>query len=107
MIYTYYDFRPFRFLLRYGFKHKFVNHSKKEREYARRDVHTGKNSCERWSNLCKLWIGKFMGVNKKNNLETYSKSFQWINQSMMEGTPREERLMRILSYYAAAETLPY
>jgi hypothetical protein len=39
-----------------------------EGEYSRGDVHT--NNCECRTNLYKLWMSKFMGVNKKN-LETY------------------------------------
>jgi hypothetical protein len=37
-----------------------------------------------------------MGVNKKN-LETYSKTFQFITQSRIEKIPGEERFMRALS----------
>ena len=91
MIYTD-DFRPYRFLPRYGYKHEFVNHS--EKEYARGDVHI--NNCECGTNLYKLWMRKFMGVNKKN-LQTYSKTFQMIHQSRINKIPRGERFMQILS----------
>jgi transposase-like protein len=93
------DFRPYRSLPLYGYRHRFVNHS--EREYARGDVHV--NNCESASNLYQLWMSKFMGVNK-HNLETYSKTFQIIHQSRMNELPREERFMRVLSCKQAAET---
>jgi transposase-like protein len=98
MVYTD-DFRPYRFLLRYGYKHRFVNHS--EREYARGDVHV--NNCECASNLYQIWMSKFMGVNK-HNLEAYSKTFQFIHQSRLNNLPREERFMQVLSCKQPAET---
>jgi transposase-like protein len=65
------------------------------------DIHV--NNCECASNLFQMWIGKFMGVNKKNLL-TYSKTFQFIMQSRIDKIPREERFMRVLSCYEEAET---
>jgi transposase-like protein len=99
MVYTD-DFKPYKFLHRHNrYRHEFVNHS--EGEYARGDVHI--NNCECRTNLYKLWMRKFMGVNKKN-LETYSKTFQLIMQSRIDKIPREERFMRVLFCYEAAET---
>jgi transposase-like protein len=43
------DYRPYKFLHRHGYKHKFVRYS--EREYARGNVHI--NNCECRTNLYK------------------------------------------------------
>ena len=72
------------------FIHKSVNHSQKE--YANGTIHV--NNCECRSNLYQLWIRKFMGVNKYN-LQTYSKTFQFIHNNKRTKT-REERFMEIL-----------
>ena len=59
----------------HGFVHECVSHSGKE--YARGGVHV--NNCECRSNLCQLWLKKFMGVNR-NNLQAYVKSFQFVHK---------------------------
>jgi transposase-like protein len=68
-----------------------VSHSGKE--YARGEVHV--NNCECRSNLCQLWMKKFMGVNRYN-LQAYVKSFQFVhnNRKMSRG----ERFSQILRY---------
>jgi len=48
-----------------GYVHRVVNHSQKE--YARDDVHT--NNCEGRTTLCRMWLAKYMGVNKYNLCE--------------------------------------
>ena len=67
-----------------------MKHSGKE--YARGDVHV--NNCECRSNLCQLWLKKFMGVNKYN-LQAYVKSFQFVHNNSRSKT-REERFMQVL-----------
>jgi transposase-like protein len=80
----------------HGFIHnKSVNHSQKE--YASGIVHV--NNCECRSNLYQLWIRKFMGVNKYN-LQTYSKTFQFIHNNKRTKT-REERFMEILCCHSS------
>jgi transposase-like protein len=68
------DYPAYGNLRRYGFAHDTVCHS--VGEYARGDVHT--NNCECRTNLFKLWLGKFMGVNKYN-LHLYAKTFQYLH----------------------------
>jgi len=85
------EYRAYDSLEEYGFIHKSVNHS--EKEYANGIVHV--NNCECRSNLYQLWIRKFMGVNK-HNLETYSKTFQFIHNNKRGTKTREERFMEIL-----------
>jgi len=63
-------------LKEYGFKHECVCHSGKE--YARGQVHV--NNCECRTNLFKLWLSKFMGVNKFN-LSIYAKTFQFLHNN--------------------------
>jgi transposase-like protein len=66
----------------------------KERECARGEVHV--NNCECRINLYKLWMRKFMGVNKYN-LKAYSKTFEHVLSSRTSGKTREERFLRVLS----------
>ena len=70
------EYRAYDQLEEHGFIHKSVIHSQKE--YANGIVHV--NNCECRSNLYQLWIRKFMGVNKYN-LQTYSKTFQFIHNN--------------------------
>ncbi len=70
------EYSAYNQLQEHGFIHKSVNHS--EKEYANGIVHV--NNCECRSNLYQLWMRKFMGVNK-HNLETYSKTFQFIHNN--------------------------
>ncbi|MGD9534371.1 MAG: transposase [Candidatus Nitrosocosmicus sp.] len=84
------EYRAYDSLEEHGFIHKMVNHSQKE--YANDIVHV--NNCECRSNLYQLWMRKFMGVNK-HNLETYSKTFQFIHNNG-KTKKREERFMGIL-----------
>ena len=63
-------------LKEYGFEHESVSHSGKE--YARGEVHV--NNCECKTNLFKLWLAKFMGVNKFN-LHLYAKTFQFLHNN--------------------------
>lgn len=84
------EYRAYDSLEEHGFIHKSVNHS--EKEYANGIVHV--NNCECRSNLYQLWMRKFMGVNK-HNLETYSKTFQFIHNNKRTKT-REERFVEIL-----------
>ncbi|MEM2761176.1 MAG: IS1595 family transposase [Nitrososphaerales archaeon] len=81
-----------------GFEHESVSHSSKE--YARGEVHV--NNCECRTNLFKLWISKFMGVNKYNP-HLYAKTFQFLhNDRHLDGY---EKFMRILSVLIIATTL--
>ena len=84
------EYRAYDSLEEHGFIHKMINHSQKE--YANGTIHV--NNCECRSNLYQLWLRKFMGVNK-HNLETYSKTFQFIHNSKRT-KKREERFMEIL-----------
>lgn len=84
------EYRAYDSLEEHGFIHKSVNHS--EKEYTNGIVHV--NNCECRSNLYQLWLRKFMGVNK-HNLETYSKTFQFIHNNKRTKT-RKERFMEIL-----------
>jgi transposase-like protein len=77
-----------------GYNHEFVNHS--EGEYARGEAHV--NNCECAANLYRMWIRKFMGVNK-NNLEAYSKACELVINSRAKGMSKEERFMQILSFF--------
>ena len=83
------EYRAYNQLQKHGFIHKSVTHS--EKEYANGIVHV--NNCECRSNLYQLWMRKFMGVNK-HNLETYSKTFQFIHNNRTK--TRKERFMEIL-----------
>lgn len=83
------EYRAYDQLKEHGFIHKSVIHSQKE--YANGNVHV--NNCECRSNLYQIWIRKFMGVNKYN-LQTYSKTFQFIHNNRTK--PREERFREIL-----------
>ena len=76
------EYRAYDQLEEHGFIHKSVIHSQKE--YANGIVHV--NNCECRSNLYQLWIRKFMGVNKYN-LQTYSKTFEFIHNN---NRPRQE-----------------
>ena len=84
------EYSAYNQLQKHGFIHKSVNHS--EKEYANGIVHV--NNCECRSNLYQLWMRKFMGVNK-HNLETCSKTFQFIHNNKRTKT-RKERFMEIL-----------
>jgi transposase-like protein len=68
------DYVAYSPLKEHGFKHESVSHS--SMEYARDDVHV--NNCECRTNLFKLWLSKFMGVNKFN-LHLYAKTFQFLH----------------------------
>lgn len=84
-------------LKEHGFEHESVSHSGKE--YARGDVHV--NNCECRTNLFKMWLAKFMGVNKFN-LHIYAKTFQFLhNNRHLDGC---EKFMRILSVLVIATT---
>ena len=83
------EYSAYNQLHKHGFIHESVNHS--EKEYANGIVHV--NNCECRSNLYQLWLRKFMGVNK-HNLETYSKTFQFIHNNRTK--TRKERFMEIL-----------
>lgn len=85
------EYRAYDQLQEHGFVHECVSHSGKE--YARGDVHV--NNCECRSNLCQLWLKKFMGVNRYN-LQAYVKSFQFVHNN--RNVSREERFMQILCY---------
>jgi transposase-like protein len=79
------EYRAYDSLEEHGFTHESINHS--EKEYANGIVHR--------SNLYQIWIRKFMGVNKQN-LETYSKTFQFIHNNKRGTKTRKERFMEIL-----------
>jgi transposase-like protein len=86
------EYSAYGSLEEHGFIHKSINHSQKE--YASGTIHV--NNCECKSNLYQLWIRKFMGVNK-HNLQTYSKTFQFIHNNRKRGIKtREERFAEIL-----------
>lgn len=85
------EYSAYDHLQEYGFVHECVSHSSKE--YARGDVHV--NNCECRSNLCQLWLKKFMGVNK-HNLQAYVKSFQFVHNG--RNKTREERFRDVLCY---------
>jgi len=84
------EYSAYNQLQNHGFIHESVNHS--EKEYANGIVHV--NNCECRSNLYQIWMRKFMGVNK-HNLQTYSKTFQFIHNNKRTKT-REERFVEIL-----------
>jgi transposase-like protein len=83
------EYSAYNQLQKHGFTHESVKHS--EKEYTNGIVHV--NNCECRSNLYRLWMRKFMGVNK-HNLETYSKTFQFIHNNRTK--TREERFVEIL-----------
>ena len=85
------EYLAYENLKKYGFIHKQVCHSLKE--YARGDVHV--NNCECRSNLYQLWIAKFMGINK-HNLQTYTKTFQFIHNIRRKTSVRKKMFERIL-----------
>ena len=91
------EYRAYDSLEEYGFIHEGVNHS--EKEYANGIVHV--NNCECRSNLYQLWIRKFMGVNKYN-LQTYSKTFQFIHNN--KRTKTREATIHGNSLLSVAET---
>lgn len=70
------EYGAYRRLCEYGFEHDTVCHS--IREYARGCIHT--NNCECRTNLFKLWLGKFMGVNKYN-LHLYASMFEFLHNN--------------------------
>jgi len=80
------EYRAYDQLEEHGFIHKSVMHSQKE--YANGIAHV--NNCECRSNLYQIWIRKFMGVNKYN-LQTYSKTFQFIHNNRTK--TRKERFI--------------
>lgn len=84
-------------LTQHGFQHESVSHSGKE--YARGDVHV--NNCECRTNLFKLWLSKFMGVNKFN-LSIYAKTFQFLHNN--RHLDSYQKFMSILSILAIATT---
>ena len=79
------EYLAYENLKKYGFIHIQVCHSLKE--YARGDVHV--NNCECRSNL------KFMGINK-HNLQTYTKTFQFIHNIRRKTSVRKKMFERIL-----------
>ena len=85
------EYLAYENLKKYGFVHEQVCHSQKE--YARGDVHV--NNCECRSNLYQLWIAKFMGINK-HNLQTYTKTFQFIHNIRRKTSVRKKMFERIL-----------
>ncbi len=89
------DYPAYEKLAEYGFDHDTVCHSVKE--YARGDIHT--NNCECRTNLFKLWLGKFMGVNKYN-LHLYAKTFQFLHNN--RHLDDWAKFMRILSVIVIA-----
>ncbi|MEO9295538.1 MAG: transposase [Nitrososphaera sp.] len=86
------EYRSYDPLDEHGFVHECVSHSGKE--YARGDVHVNNCECSR-SNLCQMWLRKFMGVNR-HNMQAYMKSFQFVHN--LRDKTREERFRRILCY---------
>ncbi len=62
------------------------------REYARYDVHI--NNCECRTNLFKLWLAKFIGVNKLD-LKLYANTFQFLHNH--RHLDAYEKFMSILS----------
>ncbi len=92
------DYVAYMPLKEHGFKHSTVCHS--SREYANGCVHT--NNCECRTNLFKLWLAKFMGVNKFN-LQLYAKTFQFLhNHTHLDNY---EKFMKVLSILVIATTL--
>ncbi len=89
------EYRAYDSLEEHGFIHESVNHL--EKEYANGIVHV--NNCECQSNLYQIWLRKFTGVNK-HNLETYSKTFQFIHNNKRTKT-RKERFMEILCCHSS------
>jgi transposase len=82
-------------LKEHGFKHESVSHS--SREYSGCDVHV--NNCECKTNLLKLWLSKFMGINKYN-LHLYAKTFQFLHNN--RHLDSYSKFMRILSVLVIA-----
>ena len=85
------EYLAYENLKKYGFMHKQVCHSLKE--YARGDVHV--NNCQCRSNLYQYWIAKFMGINK-HNLQTYTKTFQFIHSIRRKTSVRKKMFESIL-----------
>jgi transposase-like protein len=92
------DYVAYSSLKEHGFVHGSVCHSGKE--YAKDDVHV--NNCECRNNLFKLWLSKFMGVNKFN-LKLYAKTFQFLHNN--RHLDSYGKFMRILSVLIIATTL--
>lgn len=91
------DYRAYKNLAQYGFDHDTVCHGTKE--YARGEVHT--NNCECRTNLFRIWLAKFMGVNKYN-LHLYVKTFQFLHN--IRELDDHAKFMRILSVIVIATT---
>ena len=64
-------------LKEHGVKHECVSHSR--REYTKADE-IRVNNCKCRTNLQKMWLSKFMGVNKFN-LQRYTKTFQFLHNN--------------------------
>ncbi len=89
------DYAAYSPLKEHGFMHESVCHS--GREYARDDIHV--NNCECITNLFKLWLSKFMGINKFN-LQLYARTFEFLhNHRDLDGY---EKFMKVLSILAIA-----
>jgi transposase-like protein len=69
------EYRAYDQLKEHGFIRQSIMHSKKE--YVAGIVHV--NNCEYRSNLYKIWIRKFIGINKYN-LQVYSKNISVYSQ---------------------------
>jgi transposase-like protein len=89
------EYAAYLALKEHGFKHQSVSHSSKE--YARGDVHT--NNCECRTNLFKLWLSKFMGVNKFN-MHLYAKTFQFVHNN--RDLDSHSKFMKVLSVLVIA-----
>ena len=83
------EYRAYDKLEEHGLVHKSVNHSQKE--YANGYIHVNNCKCE--ATCIRLWIRKFIGVNKYN-LQIYSKTFEFIHNNRTK--TREQRFMEIL-----------
>ena len=91
------DYRSYQRMVEFGFDHHTVCHSVKE--YARGDVHT--NNCECRTHIFRVWLAKFMGVNKYN-LNLYAKMFQFLHN--YRHLDDYVKFMRILSVIVIATT---
>ncbi len=91
MVYTD-DYVAYSRLKEHGFEHESVCHS--SGEYARAEIHV--NNCECRTNLFKLWLSKFMGVNKFN-LHLYAKTFEFLhNHRHLDGYEKFVKVLSIL-----------
>ncbi len=70
------------------------------REYAGDDIYV--NNCKHRANLLKLWLSKFMGINKYN-LPVYAKAFQFLHNDRRLDS--YEKFMKILSILTIATIL--